>query len=161
MADITTELPLIKAEAAHQGTDFIVGILWAIRLTENGSAGREFGVLTVSAPTYGEQLRIAANTVVHRLWSYPGNPLTITAHGQPVVSQAWVNWFASIWAPAGVANDPTGLNKNWVKNFSAAYANFIEAERLSAEGLPNQHTDPALPPAPQAAKLASATPTEG
>src|SRR5271168_661210 len=99
MTDITTELPLIKAEAARQGTDFIVGILWAIRLAENGSAGREFGVLSVSAPTYAEQLHMAANSVVHRLWSYPGNPMTITAHGQLVVSQTWVNYFASIWAP--------------------------------------------------------------
>ena len=43
------------------------------------STGREYGVLSVSAPTYAEQLKIACNTVVHRLWSFPGNPLTVTA----------------------------------------------------------------------------------
>jgi len=87
--------------------------------------GREYGVLSVSAPTYAEQLHIACATVVHRLWSYPGNPLTTAPTGKLRVSDAWVAWFASIWAPQGVVNDPSGLNKNWVKDFLAAYLGFL------------------------------------
>jgi len=91
------------------------------------NAGREYGVLSVSAPTYAEQLHMAALTVLHRLWSYPGNPLTTTPDHQLVVSTNWIAYFASIWAPSGVANDPNNLNANWVKDFTAAYNGFIAA----------------------------------
>ena len=125
-----TELPLIKAEAARRGTDFLVPILRAVRMAEGGAAGREFGVLSVSAPTYAEQLHMAAATVMHRLWSYPGNPLTTTPNGELIVSPNWVAYFASIWAPSGVANDPTNLNANWTKDFLHAYNGFIAAAVL-------------------------------
>ncbi len=126
MIDTVTEWPLIEAEAALYGPFLDPAILKAIRMTENGAPGREFGVLSVSAPTYAEQLSVAAATVAHRLWSYPGNPITETAVRRLVVSNAWIAWFASIWAPQGVVNDPNGLNANWVKNFTAYYTQFIQ-----------------------------------
>jgi hypothetical protein len=124
----TVEKPLVETECALYGTNLLVPVLMAIRTAENGSsAGREYGVLSVSAPTYAEQLHMAALTVLHRLWSYPGNPLTTTPDHQLVVSTNWIAYFASIWAPSGVANDPNNLNANWVKDFTAAYNGFIAA----------------------------------
>ena len=126
MIDWTKERPLVEAECTLCGTNLLVPVLMAIRTAENGSKGREYGVLSVSAPTYAEQLHIATKTVLHRLWSYPGNPLTVTVDGILRVSDAWVAWFASHWAPQGVVNDPKGLNSNWTKNFLAAYTQFIQ-----------------------------------
>ena len=130
MINWVVEKPLIEAAAALRGTNLLVPVLMAIRTAENGSAGREYGVLSVSAPTYAEQLRMAMATVVHRLWSYPGNPLTTTPNGELIVSPNWVAYFASIWAPSGVANDPTNLNANWTKDFLHAYNGFIAAAVL-------------------------------
>jgi hypothetical protein len=123
------ERSLIAAECALYGPDLLTPILMAIRSAENGAAGREFGVLSVSAPTYAEQLHIATKTVLHRLWSYPGNPLTVMPGGTLRVSDQWVAWFASHWAPQGVVNDPKGLNANWTKDFLAAYLVYIQPSK--------------------------------
>lgn len=80
-------------------------LLYAIRKAENGRVGREFGVLTPEAMRYKDnpemsfitQARWAAGTIKKR---YKGD----------------LNAFANRWAPVGAENDPTGLNKNWVKN---------------------------------------------
>lgn len=121
------ELPLIKAECSLYGTDFLVPILMAIRHTENGSDGKQYGVLSVSAPTYAEQLHIACKTVLHRLSGYLGNPLITTPTGILRVSDNWVAYFASIWAPIGVSNDSKyNVNRFWVTNFLNAYSDFIK-----------------------------------
>jgi hypothetical protein len=82
-------------------------LLYAIRKVENGRQGREFGVLTPEAMRYEKdpdpmksfetQAKWAAGTIKKR---YDGD----------------IERFANRWAPVGVANDPTNLNKNWVKN---------------------------------------------
>lgn len=80
-------------------------ILYAIRLVENGQAGREMGVLTPRAMRYKGnhakslrcQARWAAGTIRRR---YAGD----------------LSSFADIWAPVGAANDPHGLNKHWLRN---------------------------------------------
>lgn len=129
MIDWSIERQLIKAECLLWNIDH--RLLMALRVAENGGDGRQFGVLSVSAPTYAEQLHIAARTVAHRLWTYPGNPLTATPYNEVVVSVNWAHYFASIWAPQGVANDPHGLNVNWTKDFLTAYHKFIEDDRQS------------------------------
>ncbi len=76
-------------------------LLYAIRKSENGAAGREFGVLTEKAMRFKDdpymsmvtQARHAAGTIKLR---YRGD----------------VDAFSARWAPVGAANDPTGLNRN-------------------------------------------------
>jgi hypothetical protein len=82
-------------------------LLTTIRKVENGRQGREFGVLTPEAmrfekdadplKSFETQAKWAAGTIRSR---YTGD---LTA-------------FANRWAPIGVKNDPTNLNKNWEKN---------------------------------------------
>jgi hypothetical protein len=82
-------------------------LLFTIRLVENGGPGREMGVLTQNAQRYrGDhakslelQASYAAGTIKKR---YSGDLAS----------------FANQWAPIGVANDPTNLNKNWLANAS-------------------------------------------
>jgi hypothetical protein len=80
-------------------------LLYVVRKIENGSTGKEFGVLTPQAMRYKDnpdlsfitQAQWAAGTIKKR---YNGD----------------VTEFANRWAPVGASNDPNNLNSNWVKN---------------------------------------------
>lgn len=92
-------------------------MLAAIRLAENGRAGREFGVLSESANTYEQQARICALSIRNNTYRYVQKtkqwPID-SATGQ--LSRSFVNFMASRWAPRGVENDTNDLNANWPKN---------------------------------------------
>jgi hypothetical protein len=91
-------------------------MLAAIRIAENGGAGREFGVLSVPAPTYYDQARVAAQSIRANYGRF------IAATGQAPtdaagrVTRAFVDFMSARWAPIGAANDPTGLNAHWAGN---------------------------------------------
>lgn len=124
------EIPLIQAEATKRCLDH--QFLRAIRNTENGGDGKQFGVLEAGVTTYAEQLEVCAATVAHRLETYPVNPLTRVygANGTSriIYSPSFIAYFSSIWAPLNVANDPQGLNRNWLNNAIAAYHTFVQEE---------------------------------
>lgn len=126
------EWELIKAAAYKVGLDpyFIA----AIRKCENGGPGKEFGVLAVSAPTYDDQLRVACATVKHRLVQYSQNEPALFTYVAPdgdgvvIYSPNFIDWFASIWAPAGAGNDPKDLNRNWANNCKWQYVHLLDAD---------------------------------
>lgn len=97
-------------------TDEQKRLLYTIRKVENGGVGKEFGVLSPEAMRYKDnpvlsyltQARWAAGTIKKR---YDGD----------------IEKFAKRWAPVGVANDPTNLNKNWIKN-AQYYMNILKGE---------------------------------
>lgn len=124
MIDWTVEWPKIQAEAMARGVD--PRFVRAIREQENGAPGREFGVLSVPAPTYTDQLAIAAQSVAHRLYDYtlnPTRPAVFTFGTRGICySDAFIAYFGSIWAPLRVANDPTDLNANWIPNVKKFYS---------------------------------------
>jgi len=80
-------------------------LLFAIRLAENGANPKEMGVLVPAAMRYKGnhakslelQSRFAAGTIKKR---FTGD----------------IDKFSQRWAPSNVANDPTGLNRNWTRN---------------------------------------------
>ena len=92
-------------------------MLAAIRLAENGRAGREFGVLSESANTYEQQARICALSIRNNTYRYVQKtaqwPID-SATGQ--LSYGFVTFMAARWAPLGVQNDPDNLNAHWPKN---------------------------------------------
>lgn len=98
---------LARVASAYNLTPDERKLLFTIRLVENGGPGREMGVLTQNAQRYrGDhakslelQASYAAGTIKKR---YSGDLAS----------------FANQWAPIGVANDPTNLNKNWLANAS-------------------------------------------
>jgi hypothetical protein len=125
MIDWSSETILIEDAANAKNIDpFFV---MAIREAENGAQGKEFGVLSTTAPTYADQLRICVATVAHRLESFPANPVERDSFGRIRYSLKWIAYFQSIWAPVGldVANDPNRLNLNWLTNVEASYVKFI------------------------------------
>lgn len=126
MIDWTIEIPKIDAAAGRKHVD--PAFVQAIRETENGSPGREFGVLSETAPTYEEQLRICVTTVAHRLSSFPTNPFTRSPSGRLIYNHQFIAYFAGIWAPYNANNDPTDLNRNWYNNCCSFYARAINSE---------------------------------
>jgi hypothetical protein len=120
------EAALIAQEAARTGVD--PALLAAIRKVENGPPGREFGVLSVPAPTLEGQARVAANTVRNTLQRY-------AQHGGQAVdpvtgryTEAFLRYLSARYAPVGAANDPLGLNRSHAANLIALY------RRGSSEG---------------------------
>ncbi len=111
----TTEWPLIKDAALLYGVDpyFIA----AIRHSENGSAGREYGVLSENAPTYQEQLNDCCASVRNKLKLFNGNPFEFISKRNLVATLSYlpsfIKFFSNTWAPPNVTNDPNNLNTNW------------------------------------------------
>ena len=128
MIDFAKERPLIEAACLLKNID--PAFVCAIRQAENGSDGKQFGVLSSNAPTYNDQLRICIATVAHRLESFPGNPLCRNSFGRVRYNAKWVAYFQSIWAPVGldIANDPTHLNDNWLQNVLKFYESHIDGK---------------------------------
>ena len=122
------ETEVVAVEAARYNVDPL--FVLAIRVAEGGRPGREFGVLSQSAPTYLDQLRACCATVRHRLAAYVGNPLVVVPGSDGVrrvrYSDAWVQAFATVWAPVGAGNDPEGLNANWFRNVRRLYGVLIK-----------------------------------
>lgn len=120
------EAALIAQEAARTGVDS--ALLAAIRKAENGRPGREFGVLSVSAPTLEGQARVAANTVRNTLQRYAqhGGQAVEPATGR--YTEGFLRYLSARYAPVGAANDPQGLNRSHAANLIALY------RRVSSEG---------------------------
>jgi len=111
---------VILYEAARQGVQ--ATFLAAIRIAENGGVGREFGILSVPAPTYEEQADVAARSVRNSLLRYVSShhdqwPFDPHDH----YTAEFIYFIASTWAPRGAENDPTHLNVNWPRNVGDVY----------------------------------------
>lgn len=121
------ELALIREAAEHYGID--ARFVAAIRRAEWGGPGREFGVLSVDAPTYEEQLDVTCKSVRNRVAEYDGNPTTrVDRPGwsrRLAYCDAFVERFAARWAPAGAPNDPHGMNSAWLGNVRALYGRYV------------------------------------
>lgn len=133
LIDWSAELPMIQKESLRRGLD--PQFIRTIRHIEHGRAGREFGVLADGNDTYAEQLASCAATVVHRLETYPANPLQrcySPNHSRVRYTPSFISYFASVYCPIGADNDPTNLNKNWLKNALKAYDKFV-AEEMSTD----------------------------
>lgn len=92
--------------------------LAALRKTEWGREGREFGVLGLpSVDTYEEQCHVAANTIRNHFERYkkarPGFPVR-DSFG--FLTADFLRHLSARYAPLGAENDPKGLNANHAGN---------------------------------------------
>lgn len=113
------EAEVVAREAKRAGVD--PALLAALRRTENGGPGREFGVLSVHAPGLEEQARVAANTIRNTAARFQrlGGEAVDPTSGR--YTEAFLRFFSARYAPVGAANDPNGLNRFHVANLIAAY----------------------------------------
>ncbi len=105
--------------------------LAAIRIAENGAAGREFGVLSVQGQawyesrvlkvgTFQAQAEVAAQSLKNAETRYRASGGDPYGGGQRYTFDFW-QFFGARWAPIDVSNDPRGLNRYWTDNTAAAY----------------------------------------
>jgi hypothetical protein len=99
----------------------VPGFLKAHHRTENGGAGREFGVLSVPAPTHRDQAAVAAETVRRNTPRFedPGRLAVDPVSGRH--TPEFIRFFSSRDAPIGAANHPAGLDRFHARNLMRAY----------------------------------------
>jgi hypothetical protein len=99
-----------------------MSMLYAIRSTENGRAGKEFGVLHKNAvgkpgQTLDKQAGWASSILMKRKGEWEGMDSTTQAQ-----YNGFPHYLQSKYSPTiGATNDPKGLNNNWLKNFTHHY----------------------------------------
>ena len=110
----------------HRGVDY--RLLIALRQTENGRPGREFGVLSVPALTWDDQANAAAVTIRHtigRFWIHTGDDAWDDTRTR--YSDAFLRYFSrggpgyDGYAPLKAENDPKDLNSNHYPNLLTFY----------------------------------------
>lgn len=125
------EYPIIMKAAQRNGIDPYhherLAMLFAIRRAENGGHGKQFGVLDPKAAalpneTFDQSLDRQAGHASVGVINGEKRYQEYVAKGGKL---GFVEHFRNRWAPPNVANDPTDLNKNWVKNVSTHRNNFL------------------------------------
>jgi hypothetical protein len=94
--------------------------LVALRRTEAGGPGREFGIISVSAPTYDEQLDWAARSVAAAEKRFEATGQSARDPGGRYTPE-FIRSFSNRYAKVGAPNDPKGLNRNHAPNLIALY----------------------------------------
>ncbi len=85
---------------------YFTRLLVAIRKSENGGPGREYGVLHPKANTYRKQCGWSAAICWKRYEEWKGTSKKIP----------FLVHLANRYAPVGAKNDPLEKNRNWLKN---------------------------------------------
>ena len=112
-ANLKKELPTIRPAAERNGIesgsdDFY--LLLAIRMAENGGAGREFGIMDKRAYNLDLQAAWCSCTIMKHHKRF----------GSPAVTAAFIDDLGDRYCPVGADND-NGTNKYWKKNVKYWY----------------------------------------
>jgi hypothetical protein len=108
-----------------------MSMLYAIRSTENGRAGKEFGVLHKNAvgkpgQTLDKQAGWASSILMKRKGEWEGMDSTTQAQ-----YKGFPHYLQSKYSPTiGATNDPKGLNNNWLNNFTHHYNQNMSFENV-------------------------------
>ena len=108
-----------------------MSMLYAIRSTENGRAGKEFGVLHKNAvgkpgQTLDKQAGWASSILMKRKGEWEGMDSTTQAQ-----YKGFPHYLQSKYSPTiGATNDPKGLNHNWLENFTHHYNQNMSFENV-------------------------------
>lgn len=98
-------LILLFASVSHASVINIEKLADAIYKAEN-SKSNPYGIMTRYKHTTPRQACI--NTIKHQLQTWKG-------------SVDFIDYLGRTYAPIGASNDPTGLNKNWIRNVKYFY----------------------------------------
>ena len=96
----------------------------AVRMTEQGKAGREFGVLAQGAidTDLETQAEWTMSTLIKDTKRWHTGSL---AKGKKEDYPTFIHYFADKWATIGADNDPNNLNQYWLPNFQKYYSLFL------------------------------------
>ena len=103
---------LISTQSHASEENAVERIVDAIYQAEGGSsASSPFGILSVSCEGYNECRQICKNTVIN-------NRIRFQKYRKEGGREFkdFIEFLAHRYAPLNVANDPTNLNRHWIKN---------------------------------------------
>jgi len=116
-AELDTIIKSAKRNGIEPNTEDFA-ILLAIRKAENGKAGREFGVLHPRAidTDLDTQAGWCAATIMknRERWKQAGK------------KEPFIQFLGKRYCPVGAENDPSGLNKHWIRNVTSLAKRFVE-----------------------------------
>lgn len=92
--------------ATYADADSLAEIVQAIVIAE-GNIVKAVQCSAKGVTTREAALHVVCRSVLHRMSDFAL---------MPDRARDFVTYFGGYWAPIGVANDPKGLNKNWVPN---------------------------------------------
>ena len=109
---------ILKAAKRNNLKTDLLSILFAIRKAENGSKRREFGIIHPRCEAEmdkrpDETLDIQAGWAAARVQKNYDRWIKAGSKGRYIV------YLACRFCPVGAANDPDGLNKNWIGNVNS------------------------------------------
>lgn len=116
-ANLTDEAPIIRTAAERNGIRYKSDdwyLLLAIRLSENGRPGREFGIMNPKANNLDKQAGWCAATIMNH------HKRTNTT----AVDHSFIHSLGNRYCPTkgkNLTNDEKRLNKYWIKNVTFNY----------------------------------------
>jgi hypothetical protein len=125
------EREMVQRIAREVGVD--PDFLAAIRRSEAGRPGREFGVLSMAAPRFEDQARIAAQSIAANRQRFEQTGGTARDPTTGRYSEEFIRFFSSRYAPIGAANDPGGLNAAHATNLLRFYGTGASAPEAAAQ----------------------------
>ncbi len=79
-------------------------------------------MLFVSAPTYEDQVRLAAASIRRSVERFEATGRVAIDPATGRYSEEFIRFFSNHYAPVGAANDPNGLNWHHARNLIRLYA---------------------------------------
>jgi len=116
--DLHSEWPQIEPVARDYGLDPY--LIAAIRVSEAGRAGREYGVMLTAADDYNKQLEACCRIIRNYMLDYTRNPFTKLGK-RIAYGDRFIGYIQRRYCPVGADNDPSNLNSNWFKNVWSLY----------------------------------------
>ena len=132
--EYSTILTAAKRNGINDNDHDKLAMLYAIRKTENGRHGRQFGVLHPRAyekpgETETQSLDRQAGWASSILNKRHAEWNKMKSQEQKKFS-GFHHYLQSKYSPVGAENDPTGLNNNWLKNFTHHYNEHIRFKNV-------------------------------
>ena len=111
MTNATPDPDVLGIARQFAGASIAMPKLMQAVVTAEGNIIRAAQCSVPDVETRGDALRILARSIDHHAVDW-----IMANHAAEFIA-----YFGAHWAPVGVANDPTGLNANWIANVRALW----------------------------------------
>lgn len=119
-------LEIIVRKSQEYGIDPC--LLLAMRTTENGWSGLDFGVMNPSLDTFDWQLTMSCRIVQNNINRYKRMTWDNASTEGGSFSSEFIGFLSSIYAPIGADNDPNNDNNNHLRNLLTFYWEFANIQ---------------------------------
>lgn len=123
VADVLSPYEQVACIVLAEAYGIPATILAAIRCHEAGRPGREFGILSPPVDErdeYAEQAHLCAQTVANNVVRFQKQTGRAAWTGDRL-SDTFIAFLGSRYAPVGAENDTQGLNQHWIGRVTELY----------------------------------------